>query len=73
MFEEIKKDKHIERLKKKIRKLQKDKDSDYQLYQIEIDQLKSEIHRLTTLETEHKKINVLNMSSVTYIDCFKSG
>ena len=48
MFEEIKKDKHIERLKKKIRKLQKDKDSDYQLYQIEIDQLKSEIHRLTT-------------------------
>ena len=57
MFEEIKKDKHIERLKKKIRKLQKDKDSDYQLYQIEIDQLKSEIHRLTTLETEHKKIN----------------
>jgi len=57
MFEEIKKDKHIERLKKKIRKLQKDKDSDYQLYQIEIDQLKSEIDRLTTLETEHKKIN----------------
>ena len=39
MFEEIKKVKHIERLKKKIKKLE------------------LEIHRLTTIETEHKKIN----------------
>ena len=39
MFEEMKKVKHIERLKKKIKKLE------------------LEIHRLTTIEAEHKKIN----------------